>query len=78
VAVDESQTETSPGALARLLARIGGGPLNYPVAADTSGRLADGYAVEDLPWIEVTSPGGRILYKHDGWLPSAVLARGLG
>jgi cytochrome oxidase Cu insertion factor (SCO1/SenC/PrrC family) len=73
VAVDETPTETSPGALSRLLARTGGGKLNYPVAADTSGRLADGYAVQDLPWIEVTSPGGRILSRHDGWLTSSAL-----
>jgi cytochrome oxidase Cu insertion factor (SCO1/SenC/PrrC family) len=73
VAVDETQAETSPGALSRLLDGIGGGTLDFPVVADTSGRLADGYAVEDLPWIEVTSPGGRILSKHDGWLTSSAL-----
>jgi len=40
-----------------------------------SGRLADGHGVQDLPWIEVTSPTGRIRYTHDGWLTAAVLAR---
>jgi cytochrome oxidase Cu insertion factor (SCO1/SenC/PrrC family) len=75
VVVDESQTETSPGALSLPLARAGGGTLDYPVAADSSGRLADGYGVEDLPWIEVTSPGGQIRYRHDGWLPATSLAR---
>jgi hypothetical protein len=75
VVVDESQTETSPGALSLPLARAGGGTLGYPVAADSSGRLADGYGVQDLPWIEVTSPGGQILYRHDGWLPATSLAR---
>jgi hypothetical protein len=74
VVVDESQTETSPGALPELLARSGGGNLGYPVVADTSGRLADGYGVQDLPWIEVTSPSGQIRYRHDGWLPVASLA----
>jgi hypothetical protein len=29
--------------------------------------------VQDLPWIEVTSPGGRMLSKHDGWLTSSAL-----
>jgi cytochrome oxidase Cu insertion factor (SCO1/SenC/PrrC family) len=75
VVIDESQTETTPGAMAADLARAGGGTLGYPVAADASGRLADGYGVQDLPWIEVTSPGGPILYRHDGWLPEASLAR---
>jgi cytochrome oxidase Cu insertion factor (SCO1/SenC/PrrC family) len=75
VVVDESQTETTPGAMAAALARAGGEALGYPVAADTTGRLADGYGVQDLPWIEVTSPGGQILYRHDGWLPAASLAR---
>jgi cytochrome oxidase Cu insertion factor (SCO1/SenC/PrrC family) len=75
VVVDESQTEPGPGALSLPLARAGGGTLGYPVAADSSGRLADGYGVEDLPWIEVTSPGGQIRYRHDGWLPAAALAR---
>ena len=75
VVVDESQTETSPGALSPLLARAGGGALGFPVVADTSGRLADGYGVEDLPWIEVTTPGGQVGYRHDGWLPAASLAR---
>jgi cytochrome oxidase Cu insertion factor (SCO1/SenC/PrrC family) len=74
VAVDESQTETTPGALSLPLARAGGGALGYPVAADASGRLADGYGVQDLPWIEVTSASGQILYRHDGWLPAASLA----
>jgi cytochrome oxidase Cu insertion factor (SCO1/SenC/PrrC family) len=75
VAVDESQTETTPGALSPPLAQAGGGTLGYPVAADASGRLADGYGVQDLPWIEVTSASGQILYRHDGWLPAASLAR---
>jgi len=75
VAVDEVQTETSPGALPELLARAGGGALGYPVVADTSGRLADGHGVQDLPWIEVTSASGQILYRHDGWLPAASLTR---
>jgi cytochrome oxidase Cu insertion factor (SCO1/SenC/PrrC family) len=75
VVVDESQTETSPGALPELLARAGGGNLGYPVVADTSGRLADGYGVADLPWIEVTAPNGQIRYHHDGWLPATSLAR---
>ena len=75
VMVDESQTETTPGALSLPLARAGGGTLGYPVASDASGRLADGYGVQDLPWIEVTAPDGQIRYRHDGWLPATSLAR---
>ena len=75
VAVDETQSETSPGALPRLLARTGGGKLNYPVVADTSGRVADGYGVQDIPWTEVISPTGQIAYTRDGWLSVAALAQ---
>ena len=75
VVVDETPTETSPAGLARVLAASGGATLGYPVVADTSGRLADGYGVQDLPWIELTSASGRIRYHHDGWLTEPALAR---
>ena len=75
VAVDETPTETSPADLARVLASSGGTALGYPVVADTSGRLADGYGVQDLPWTELISASGQIRYHHDGWLPAATLAR---
>jgi len=75
VAIDESQTETTPGALTTLLDRSGGAGLGFPVAADLSGRVSDGYGVQDMPWIEVTSASGQITYRHDGWLPAAALAR---
>jgi cytochrome oxidase Cu insertion factor (SCO1/SenC/PrrC family) len=75
VVIDESRTEPGRGALSPSLARAGGGTLGYPVVPDTSGRLADGYGVQDLPWIEVISAAGRVLYHHDGWIPLATLAR---
>lgn len=75
VAVDETPTETSPADLARVLAASGGATLGYPVVADTSGRLADGYGVQDLPWIELTSASGQIRSHHDGWLTEAALTR---
>jgi len=75
VALDETQTETGPAALSRLLAAAGGSRLGYPVVADTSGLLADGYGVQDLPWIEIISPSGRIVFHHDGWLSAAALVR---
>jgi cytochrome oxidase Cu insertion factor (SCO1/SenC/PrrC family) len=75
VAVDESQTEASPAALVPPLDQAGGARLGYPVVADTSGRVSDGYGVQDMPWIEVTSASGQVGYRHDGWLPAAALAR---
>jgi len=67
VAVDEQTTEPSPGAAAAYLKGLGA-PLRYPVAADATGRIADGYGVADQPWFVLTSASGKILWKHDGWL----------
>jgi len=67
VAVDEQTTEPSPGAAAAYLKGLGA-PLRYPVAADVTGRLADGYGVADQPWFVLTSASGKIIWKHDGWL----------
>jgi cytochrome oxidase Cu insertion factor (SCO1/SenC/PrrC family) len=71
-AVDEAVTEPSPGAAGDLLRQLGR-PLGYPVGLDTTGRLADGYGVQDEPWFALTSAAGRIIWKHDGWLPVAAL-----
>lgn len=68
VAVDEEAAESSPAAVRDYLAGIGK-PLGYPVAFDPTGRLADGYGVQDQPWFVLTSASGKILWKHDGWLP---------
>jgi alkyl hydroperoxide reductase subunit AhpC len=67
VAVDEQTTEPSPGAAAAYLKNLGA-PLRYPVAADATGRVADGYRVADQPWFVLTSASGKILWNHDGWL----------
>jgi cytochrome oxidase Cu insertion factor (SCO1/SenC/PrrC family) len=75
VALDETQTESNAAVLPKLLAAAGGGRLGYPVAADTSGLMADGYGAADLPWIEIVSPAGRVVFSHDGWLPEQALAR---
>ncbi len=72
VAVDEAATEPSLGAVAGYLKSLGQ-PLAYPVAADTTGRLADGYGVQDQPWFALVSASGTIVWKHDGWLPVAAL-----
>jgi cytochrome oxidase Cu insertion factor (SCO1/SenC/PrrC family) len=79
VAVDEAATEPSPGA-ARARLRHLGQPLSYPIALDTTGRLADGYGAQDQPWFVLTSASGKIVWKHDGWLSLAALeaaARGV-
>jgi cytochrome oxidase Cu insertion factor (SCO1/SenC/PrrC family) len=70
VAIDEAGVERSPQALARFLHGLPH-PLAYPVAIDASGRVADGYRVQDSPWLELVSGKGRFLYYDDlavkGW-----------
>lgn len=72
VAVDEAVSEPSPGAAQTYLQHLGQ-PLDYPVALDTAGRLADGYGVQDQPWFVLTSASGKIVWSHDGWLPVSAL-----
>jgi cytochrome oxidase Cu insertion factor (SCO1/SenC/PrrC family)/thiol-disulfide isomerase/thioredoxin len=75
-AVDEGSVEPSPAALGRFLARLGH-PLAYPVAIDRTGRVADGYEVQDEPWLVLVSSSGRILWYYDvstsGWLSARAL-----
>jgi len=70
VAIDEARVEASPQALPQFLRGLPR-PLTYPVAVDASGRVADGYRVQDSPWLELVSGSGRILYFADlavtGW-----------
>jgi hypothetical protein len=41
------------------------------VAVDESGRVADGYRVQDSPWLTLVSSSGRFLFYEDiaakGW-----------
>jgi protein SCO1/2 len=71
-AVDEASTEPSLGSAAAYLHGLKQRP-DYPVALDTTGRLADGYAVQDQPWLVLTSAAGKIVWKHDGWVPVKTL-----
>jgi cytochrome oxidase Cu insertion factor (SCO1/SenC/PrrC family) len=71
-AVDEAGTEPSAGAAAAFVHGLGS-PLPYPVALDTTGQLADGFGVQDQPWYALTSPAGKIIWHHDGWLPPSQL-----
>jgi alkyl hydroperoxide reductase subunit AhpC len=70
VAIDEAPVEPSPQALPRLLSSLPR-PLRYPVAIDQSGRVADGYRVQDSPWLTLVSGSGRFLFYYDasvkGW-----------
>ncbi|HET8752543.1 MAG TPA: SCO family protein [Gaiellaceae bacterium] len=69
VAIDEGGVERSPQALPGFLRSLPQS-LSYPVAVDSSGRVADGYRVQDSPWLELVSGSGRILYYRDlalGW-----------
>lgn len=73
VVIDEVPTEPSGRAVPGLLAGPAGRAGGYQVAADRAGRLASGYGVTDLPWIELTGQDGRILFRQAGWLPAAEL-----
>jgi cytochrome oxidase Cu insertion factor (SCO1/SenC/PrrC family) len=70
-AVDETVTEPSEGAVTAYLGALA--PLAYPVALDKTGRLADGYGVQDQPWLALVNAAGKITWSHDGWLPLSAL-----
>ncbi len=69
-AVDETSVEPSRQALRRFLDDLPR-PLGYSVALDRSGRLADGYEVQGVPWFVLVSSAGRILWYWEvstgGW-----------
>ena len=72
VAVDETVVEPSAQTVRTYLKTLGT-TLSYPVALDTTGRVADGYGVQDQPWFVLTSAAGKVLWSHDGWLPLSAL-----
>ena len=69
-AVDETATEPSAAAVRSYLAPL---DLKYPVGLDTTGRVADGYGVQDQPWFALVNPAGKIVWSHDGWLSAQAL-----
>jgi cytochrome oxidase Cu insertion factor (SCO1/SenC/PrrC family) len=71
-AVDETVVEPSAQAVRAYLQGLGT-PLSYPVALDPTGRVADGYGVQDQPWLDLVSASGQVLWSHDGWLPPPAL-----
>jgi len=78
MAVDEGSVEPSPSALPRFLQALAR-PLPYRVAIDRSGRVADGYGVQDEPWFVLISSRGRIVWSYDistsGWLSTSALVQ---
>jgi cytochrome oxidase Cu insertion factor (SCO1/SenC/PrrC family) len=72
-AVDETVTEPSPAAVTTYLHKLG--PLSYPVALDETGRVADGYGVQDQPWLVLVNAAGKITWQHDGWVPLPTLEK---
>ena len=69
-AIDEATVEPSGRSLSDLLERLAE-PLRYPVALDSTGRVADGYLVQDQPWFVLVSRSGAVLWYSDastqGW-----------
>jgi cytochrome oxidase Cu insertion factor (SCO1/SenC/PrrC family) len=68
--VDETVVEPSTAEVRAYLANLG---LRYPVGLDTTGRVADGYGVQDQPWFSLVNASGKIIWSHDGWLPLSAL-----
>jgi cytochrome oxidase Cu insertion factor (SCO1/SenC/PrrC family) len=71
-AVDETTVEPSAQAVRSYLSGLGTS-LSYPVALDTTGRLADGYGVQDQPWFALVSASGKIIWSHDGSMSASDL-----
>jgi cytochrome c biogenesis protein CcmG/thiol:disulfide interchange protein DsbE len=73
--IDEGSVEPR-GALSAFMESLPS-PLNYPVAIDTSGRLADGYEVDGQPWLMVLNSTGQIAFYYSvaalGWPTTAKL-----
>jgi cytochrome oxidase Cu insertion factor (SCO1/SenC/PrrC family)/thiol-disulfide isomerase/thioredoxin len=63
-AVDEGAVEPSPSALRGFLRGLPR-PLSFPVAIDRTGRVGDGYEVQDEPWLVLLSPAGLIMWYYD-------------
>src|SRR5581483_5627261 len=67
-AIDELNVEPSAATVRKLLDRL---DLEYFVAVDPDGRIADGYGVQDSPWLTLVSGSGKILWSYDvaakGW-----------
>ena len=78
-AIDEGSVEPSPQALPNFLKTQVPTSLEYPLAIDPDGRVADGYEVSGDPWLVLTSASGQIAtYQEvytDGWPSITALER---
>jgi cytochrome oxidase Cu insertion factor (SCO1/SenC/PrrC family)/thiol-disulfide isomerase/thioredoxin len=78
VGVDEGSVEPSPSPLRGFLSRLPS-RLVFPVAVDQSGRVGDGYEVQDQPWLALVSRTGKYLWYYDvstaGTITTAELVR---
>jgi cytochrome oxidase Cu insertion factor (SCO1/SenC/PrrC family) len=72
-AVDETVTEPSTATVTSYLHQLG--TLSYPVALDETGRVADGYGVQDQPWLVLVNKSGKITWQHDGWVSVTALEK---
>jgi cytochrome oxidase Cu insertion factor (SCO1/SenC/PrrC family) len=72
-AVDETVTEPSAATVSSYLHQLG--PLSYPVALDETGRVADGYGVQDQPWLVLVNKSGKVTWQHDGWVSLSALEK---
>jgi cytochrome oxidase Cu insertion factor (SCO1/SenC/PrrC family) len=72
-AVDETVTEPSVAGVHSYLSSIG--TLHYPVGLDLTGRVADGFGVQDQPWLSLVSATGKITWSHDGWVSLPTLEK---
>ena len=72
-AVDETVVEPSSAAVTSYVHQLG--PLSYPVALDETGRVADGYGVQDQPWLVLVNKSGKVTWQHDGWVSLSALEK---
>jgi cytochrome oxidase Cu insertion factor (SCO1/SenC/PrrC family) len=75
-AIDELNVEPSAATARKFIGRLG---LEYFVAVDPNGRIADGYGVQDSPWLTLVSGSGKILWRYDvtakGWPSTTWLSK---
>lgn len=74
--IDETPVEPPTQATAAALRQLSA-QLKLPLYADDSGQLADAAHVESLPWIAEIDRHGKVLWKHEGWLPPRAIAAAL-
>lgn len=72
-AVDVLPTEPSLTRAAALVKGLATPPA-YPVAVDQTGRIADAYNTQDIPWFSLVSHG-KVIWTHDGWLSASALQK---